>query len=65
MGFIQGGKYEKYLQATIAAENELKLFKQYADAQEKAADITAMEMFIKGFRMGALFERDMQSNDTA
>ena len=55
----------KNLQATIAAENELKLFKQYADAQEKAADITAMEMFIKGFRMGALFERDMQSNDTA
>ena len=23
-----------------------------------------MEMFIKGFRLGALFERDIQSTDT-
>ena len=73
MGFVQGGEYEKSLQAMIAAENklkkqlkkeELKLLREYANAQEKAADITAMEMFIKGFRMGALFERNIQSTDT-
>ena len=73
IGYIQGGEYEKHLQAAIAAEDRLKellneeqfaLFKEYAQAQDQAADITAMEMFIKGFRLGALFERDIQSTDT-
>ena len=73
IGCVQGVEYEKYLQAMVAAEDKLKerlgkkafkLLKEYADTQKKAADITAMEMFIQGFRLGALFERDIQSTDT-
>ena len=73
MAYVRGGRYENLLRSMIESEELLKarlnrenfeIFKKYADAQENAADLTAMEMFIKGFRMGALFERDIQSSDS-
>ncbi len=72
IGYIRGGRYEEYLQTMIEIESQLKdrltkedfsVFKSYEKLQEQAADLTAMEMFIRGFRLGALFERDIESTD--